>query len=150
MQHHQQIAQQHQMTVAAELPSEPPLMELPAESHHMDYHPTPSPGMDHSVMDHSGMDHGRMDHNGMDHGGMDHNRMDHTGMLYQQPIAEESQTNFFTIPTPNVGASSLHHTLFEDWSSMTTTLVDDSFQLSAGWPSGLPSQTPGQGHGTSG
>lgn len=148
------------MTVAAELPSEPPLMELPAEPHHMDYHPTPSPGMDHSRMDHSpmdhngmdhgGMDHNQMDHNQMDHNQMDHNRMDHTGMLYQQPIAEESQTDFYTIPNPNVGASSLHHTLFEDWSSMTTTLVDDSFQLSAGWPGGLPSQNPGQAHGTSG
>ncbi|KAH8884396.1 hypothetical protein GQ53DRAFT_399715 [Thozetella sp. PMI_491] len=73
--------------------------------------------------------------------------LSHTSMLYQQPIVEGTQADFFNLTsTANLSSSTLHHGLYEDWSSFTTTIVDEQFHMSGGWEHGLPAQNHGPNH----
>ncbi len=80
-------------------------------------------------------------------------QLGHSGMLYQQPIVEGAPSDFFNLSgSANLSSSTLHHSLFEDWSSFTTTIVYGSFQISGAWDPALQGHNhvpnPGQSQDT--
>ena len=73
-------------------------------------------------------------------------QLNHTGMLYQQPLVEGIKTEFFpAASSAPMSASTLHHDLFEDWSSLNT-IASQPFTIPDMWGHTMQEQGHAQSH----